>query len=700
MEILPYLNRDVSWLSFNERVLDEASDPAVPLANRVKFLAIYSSNLDEFFRVRVAALRSLSALPEKKQRQLPFDPQEVLSEIAQLVGRQRQRFDKLFEGELVPALKQNKVVIYQNEPFLDAHQQEAADLFHSTVLAYLQPVFVGTHRRMKRRDRLPLLESQSLYFALTMRPHQGAALPDTVSPDDTVMAYLNVPKENVSRFVELSPVDGVAYFAFLDDIIRANLSRVFPGYQILGCYSFKLNRAEDLNIDDEFRGNLVKKIKDQLARRKTAPPVRFLYDEAMPPNLLERFVNLFRLQEEDLMAAGRYLNLSDLMKLPLAKQAGLTVPVLPALPCRELDGFESMLEAIGQRDRLLHFPYQSYSYVLRFFNEAAIDPLVYSIQVALYRIAADSVIANALMSAARNGKRVTVFVEVKARYDEANNLRWAKAMKKAGVNIIYSLPGVKVHAKIALVKRRSATAQGRRKSERYAYLSTGNFNEVTAEVYTDHGLFTSHAGMVKDLEKVFTYLKKQKPISRLNHLLVAPVNLQQHYLRLIEREMDLARQGKEARLVIKVNGLEDAVMINRLYEASQAGVQVRLIIRGVCCLLPGVPGISEGVEVIRLVDQFLEHSRVAFFNNGGQPQVYLASADWMNRNLYHRIEVGFPIYDPALREEIFQLLDFQLNDTLKIRQIDEQGQNQTVEPSHKPAVRAQLAMYNWLKQYR
>lgn len=702
MTPLPYADRDLSWLSFNERVLDEAHDHAVPLASRVKFLAIFSANLDEFFRVRVVALRSLAAIPLKKRpKHLPVDPQVVLTEIADTVARQQQRFDQLFADDICPALRANQVVLYRDEPPAEVHRQEAAELFRSTVLSYLQPVFVGTHRRLKRRDKLPLLDSQALYFALTLRPKgtDGVSRPGETA-DEPVIAYLNIPRNKLSRFIELSPIEGVAHFAFLDDVIRANLSIVFPGYAVEHCLSFKLNRAEDMTIQDEYRGNLVKKIKAQLTKRKTAPPVRFLYDRATPPELLGRLVHLFRLLPEDLMAGGRYHSLSDLMKLPLTDKPGLAVPLLPPLPSADLEPYESLLEAIDQQDRLLHFPYQSYAYVLRFFNEAAIDPLVYDIQVALYRIAADSLIANALMSAARNGKRVTVFVEVKARFDEANNLRWAEEMAGAGVRIVYSLPGVKVHAKIALVKRTNPSPKKKGKPLHYGYLSTGNFNEVTAEVYTDHGLFTSHSGMVRELDKVFGYLKKQKEAHHLKHLLVAPFNLQQRYTDLIEREMRFARKGKKARLVVKLNGLEDQVMIDKLYQAHQAGVEVKLLVRGVCCLVPGVAGLSEGIEVIRIVDQFLEHSRVALFHNGGKTEVYLASADWMNRNLYHRVEVGFPIYNSRLKKEILTLLDFQLNDTVKGRRLNESDSHRAIPPADQMGVSAQLAMYEWLKAHR
>ena len=697
MATLPYIDRDLSWLAFNHRVLLEAADEQVPLAERIKFLAIYSANLDEFFRIRVVALRSLAALSQKKRTKLlPVDPQVVLSQIADTVARQQQQYESLFEPTLLAQLRQKKVVLYTDDLLPDLHQQEASDFFRSTVLSYLQPVFVGTRKRLKRRNKLPLLNSKALYLALTLRPKTPTGLE---LPGERIIAYLNIPRDKLARFVELSPIDGVSYFIFLDDIIRTNLSVVFPGFEVEECYSFKLNRSEDISIQDEYRGNLVKKIKAQVDKRKTAAPVRFLYDRSIPPDLLARLSHLFELGENDLMAGGRYHSLSDLITLPLSHKPGLAVPTFPPLPAHELDAHESLLAAISQRDHLLHFPYQSYTSVLRFFSEAAIDPCVYDIQVAFYRIAQESLIANALISAARNGKNVTVFVEVKARFDEANNLHWAEEMEQAGVRIIYSLPGIKVHAKIALIKRTNPTANGKKKSQRYAYLSTGNFNESTAQVYTDHGLFTAHAGIVKDLDKVFDYLKKQKKIRHLRHLLVAPVTLQERYLALIDREIQFAQAGKKAKLIIKLNGLEDQVMIDKLYEANQAGVQIQLIIRGICCLVPDDPGLSAGIEIIRLVDLFLEHSRIALFHNGGKAEIYLASADWMNRNLYHRVEVAFPVYSTALKKELIQLLDFQLQDTVKARRIDEHGQNQPIDSAHDSGVRAQVAMYNWLKQH-
>jgi len=667
----------------------EAKDPKVPLADRVKFLAIFSSNQDEFFRVRVASLRSFSSVRNKTL--FGFSPKQVLDEIHQIVDQHQREYVTIFSRKLLPELKKHGIILYYNQNLPTMHREEVGRFFKTKVLSYLQPLFLDPVQGKSLHQKALKLSSRTLYFAVSLRCKKA-------EPDESIRyAYVNIPFSNLSRFVALSPVKGKSYFIFLDDVIRENLHFIFPGYEILDCYSFRFNRAEDVSIDDEYVGDLVAKVRSQLEKRKTAPPIRFIYDENTPPEFLKMFKRLLSLEESDLMSGGRYHKLSDLMKLPIAGQPGLETPAYPALAILPLERSESMFEAIEERDRLMHFPYQSYDYVLRFFNEAAIDPGVYEIKVAIYRIASNSFIANALISAARNGKKVTVFVEVKARFDEANNLRWAAEMEKAGIHIIYSIPGVKVHAKIALVKRRNPSGKGGDKALKYAYFGTGNFNEVTADIYSDHGLFTCHEGMVKDLEKVFRYLKKKKPISQLYHLLVAPFNLQESFLNRIDREIAFASRGEPARLVVKLNGLEDRVMIDKLYEASQAGVKIDLIIRGICCLLPGVPGLSENIRVVRLVDIFLEHARVAIFHNGGNEEIFLASADWMNRNLYRRVEVGFPVYDAQARSEIKQIIEFQLNDNVKACTLDATQRNHPVPAVGKPPVRAQTDTYHWLK---
>lgn len=685
-----YFNRDVSWLSFNYRVLQEAQDESLPLADRLKFLAIYSSNLDEFFRVRVASIRSLAEMKKKKLRgQLDFNPREILQAIHDLVDQQQCEYGETFRKSILPGLRNQKIILYQGEPLLDVHHSEVNKFFRSKVLSYLQPVFIGTEKRAKSKAQIPSLKSRTLYFAVELRSKNAS--PDT----PTTFAYLNIPSDKLTRFIRLSPVKGYSYFLFIDDIIRFNLHSVFPGYKVIACFSFKLNRAEDMGLADEYDGDLVQKVKEQLDKRKIGIPIRFLYDTAMPTEILALFAKIFHFREEDLVPGGRYHNLSDLMKLPIAKWPELASPDLPPLDRTELECCESMFDAIDERDRIIHLPYHSYDPVLRFFNEAAIDPKVKEIKVTFYRIASNSLIANALISAAKNGKKVTVFVEVKARFDEANNLRWAEEMEQAGIHIMYSIPGLKVHAKVALVKR--VDANGKLKG--YAYFSTGNFNEITADLYADHGLFTHHHGMIKELDQVFRYLKKKTPIRNLCHLLVAHFNLQARFLELLDREIAHAKSGLEAYAIIKLNGLEDNVMIDKLYDASCAGVRIDLIVRGICCLVPGVKELSENIRVIRLVDQYLEHARVFIFHNNGNEEMFLSSADWMNRNLYRRIEVGFPIYDAEVREELRQIIRFQLDDNVKACTLDEHLQNIPVLAGNNPIIRAQTETYEWLRAH-
>jgi polyphosphate kinase len=680
-----YFPRDLSWLSFNYRVLMEAKDTTLPLYDRIQFMAIYSSNLDEFFRVRVASIRSLTGLDKPKlKKELSYDPSVLLQHIYQEVHKQQTEYGLILRNAILPGLQEKNILLYQQEPLHSLHKQEIKHFFRSKVLSYLQPVLLtgNTSRKL-------FLENRALYLIVKLR------VKHTTGQAEFMYAQLNIPSEQLPRFVELQKVDGNFYYILLDDIIRYNLPGIFPGYEVLEAYSIKLNRDAELHITDEFTGDLQEKIKKSLRQREVGPPARFLYDARMPEPMLHFLTTIFNLQKEDLFPGGRYHNLYDLAKLPNPLSPDLRSPSPTPLLIHTLENRESVLEAMEQKDYLLHFPYHSYDYILRFFNEAAIDPTVQEIKITLYRIAAHSFIANALISAARNGKKVTVFVEVKARFDEENNLRWAEKMKEAGIEIIYSLPGLKVHAKVALVIRKEANGE----EKKYAYLGTGNFNENTARFYTDHSLLTCHPKFTKELNKVFDYLCGNRNNLHFKRLLVSQFNLQSSFIELIDREITYAKNGQQASIIIKLNNLEEETMIDKLYEASQAGVQINLIIRGICCLVPGVTGLSENIRVIRLVDKFLEHARVFIFGNNHQPEVYLASADWMKRNLYRRIEVGFPIYDEALKADILKIIDLQLQDNLKAVWLDTSQQNHPVLPElDKPLIQAQTQIYEWLKQ--
>jgi polyphosphate kinase len=679
----PYFDRDLSWLSFNERILREAADPRVPLYDRVMFMGIYSSNLDEFFRVRVAALRHMVELRKRKlESQLDFDPKLLLYQVQKVVDKQLGELGKVFAGILFE-LARNNVVVYTRQPVPEAHRNLGRNYFRSHVLCFLQPVLMDD-----KAKKTPFLAQGQLYFVLTLRPKGGE--------EDSLQtyAYLNIPSDKLPRLVELPGTKPVHYFSFLDEIIRSNLDVVFPEHEVVNCFAVKLNRDEDLSIEDEYDGDLVEKIKKQLEKQHVRPPTRFLYDAAMPADLLSRVVNSLHLKRQDLVAGGRYHNLSDLQKLPNPVGPELASPTLPPLRHEGLDRGASLFESVDRGDVLLHFPYESYDYVLRFFSEAAIHPAVKQIKVTLYRVARHSSIVQALISAARNGKKVTVFVEVKARFDEENNLHWAAEMKKAGIHIIYSIPGLKVHAKLALVRTKGPDGRW----QQYAYLGTGNFNEATARTYADHGLMTCRPELTHEVDQVFEYLSTRKHKALFSHLLVSGFDMQEKLLGLMDREIAHAREGKPAAITIKVNNLEEKMMIDKLCEAARAGVRVNLLVRSICCLVPGISGWSDNIRVVRLVDRFLEHARVYRFENDGQEVLYLASADWMTRNLHRRIEVAFPVYDPRGREEIKRMLRLQLGDNTKAVCLDGQLRNCPPERgADEPPVRAQVAFYEWLQ---
>ena len=671
------IDRDLSWLSFNKRILEEAADNSVPLYERIKFLAIYSSNLDEFFRVRVAAIRSLAGLGKKRiKKELDFDPKALLKDILAEVNEQLNMLGSIFRNDILKGLQAEGIKLYHKDRVLNSHRREVTAYFKSHVLADIQPVFFDSAPEL-------FLDTNSLYLVVELQHPE--------SPDQLQYAHVRIP-DSVARFRQLAPVRGRHYIIFIDDIIRENLHFIFPDHLILNCYSIKLNRDQDVDLEKKISEHIVDRVKQQLEKRKVGVPTRFLYDQSMPEHMLQVLTDKLGLKSKERVPGGRYHNMNDLMKLPNPKGGALKAAKLKPVALKALDHYECLFDAMDDQDRMLHFPYQSYDYILRLFNEAAIDPKVTSIRATLYRIAADSVVGQALISAAKNGKKVEVFVELKARFDEANNIRWAEKMGEAGVKVTYSYEELKVHAKVALIKRK---VNGKNKS--YAFFGTGNFNENTAGIYADHGLLTGHKGMCKELNQVFDFLQKGQDIALpLKHLLVARFNMQEQLLSLIDREIALAKEGKPARITIKLNNLEEEKMIAKLYEASQAGVQVDLIIRGICKLRPQLAGVSENIRAVRIVDGYLEHARIFKFYNDGVPEWYLSSADWMNRNLHRRIEVGFPIYDEQAQAELDQLLTLQLTDNTKARLLDENLSHSAIERKGRQ-VRSQSDFHKYLE---
>jgi len=680
-----FLNRDLSWLSFNHRVLLEAADESVPLYSRIQFLSIFSSNLDEFFRVRMPSVYAFTAIHAKKTSLRDEYPEDLVHVVKKTVQRQLEDFGKILAQQILPALNENNIHLYYGDEIRAEHKETVLEYFLSRVLSFLQPVML----KKENRDNV-FLENNYLYFIVDISPAQDSAARQ--------YALLNIPSDQLPRFSELPRIDGNHYLLFLDDVIRDNLYEVFPGYTIHGAYSVKLTRDAELNIEDEFTGDISDKIEKQLEKRDIGPATRFLFDSRMPPVAREFVKKYFNLREEEMVEGGRYHNLKDLGSLPNPTGKKLIYHSWPAMSHPGFNNYRSVFKTISEKESLLHLPYHTYNYILRFFNEAAIDPKVKEIYITLYRVAANSHIANALISAAKNGKKVTVFVELKARFDEANNLRWSKKMKAAGVKIINSIPGLKVHAKMALVKR---FEDGRMKN--YSLLATGNFNETTGRFYTDHVLFTASNELSDELQQLFFYLQSRLQPEEFgkihfHHLLVSQFNMVKRFRKLIDREIENAKAGLPAHIIIKLNNLQERGMIEKLYEASHAGVKVQLIVRSICCVAAGVPGQSENITIHRIVDRYLEHARVFMFFNNGQPEFYMGSADWMNRNLHSRIEVVFPVYDEKMKEELNHILQIQLSDNRKAVLFKADYTNEKIAAAEGvPAMAAQDAIYQYVK---
>lgn len=679
-----YLNRDLSWLSFNQRVLMEAADESVPLYSRISFLSIFSSNLDEFFRVRMPSIFAFSTIESKKISIAEEYPKDLIQQVQTTVHNHLEEFGRILSQQIIPALKKEHICLYYGQPVHSEHQEAVREYFLSKVLSFLQPVILK-----KEGPPAVFLENNALYFIVDLEMRD--------QPGKKSIAALNIPSDHLPRFMELSKIDNEHHILFLDDVIRENLQEVFPGFNILGAYSIKLTRDAEMNIGDEFTGDLAEKIEKQLEKREGGHATRLLYDKTMPDDVKEFVQKYFDQKQEEMVEGGRYHNLKDLGSLPNPLNGKLTYPSWPSVSHPGFNNHFSIFKTIEEKERILHLPYHSYNYILRFFNEAAIDPSVKEIYVTLYRVAADSHIVNALISAAKNGKRVTVFVELKARFDEANNLKWSKKMKAAGVKIINSIPGLKVHAKVALIKRWE-----NKQWKDYCFMGTGNFNETTGKFYTDHVFFTTNQNFSEELEMLFVYLQSRtQPVLygkiEFNHLLVSQFNMIKQFNKLIDREIKNAKKGEPAGIIIKLNNLQEREMIGRLYEASEAGVKVQLIVRSICCLVPGLEKQSKNITVHRIVDRYLEHARVFVFQNGGEPLYYMGSADWMNRNLHSRIEVVFPVYDKKLQKELDHILQLQLNDNRKAVLINLQLNNERVPANGKPVLAAQQSIYEYVK---
>jgi polyphosphate kinase len=671
---MKYFDRDLSWLSFNERVLLEANDTSVPLYERIKFIAIFSSNLDEFFRVRVALLENLIVLDKKKlnRKMSVSSPAILLKEVLLKVDKQQQLLGDIIRNQILPELAANKINLYFNAPHAQEHIPAITDLFYTQILTYLKPVIIA-----KDDPREFFLKNRKLYI-----------LAELEKEGRQYVGIVNVPSDKMNRFHSLPSINNMFHYTFIEDVIKYFSSIVFQDYTVNAQSSIKVNRDAELFLDDLYSDNVMEKINKSLGNREVGNTSRFIYESNLSLDTLEFLKHQLSFSENESMVGGSYHNLFDLFSLPNPIGKTLENKSVPALPHKSFYEVGSIFDSIDKEDILIAFPYQKYEYVLRLFNQAAIDTAVTEIKLTIYRVAEDSCIAEALISAAMNGKKITVLIEAKARFDESNNLKWAKKMQKAGIEVIFSKQNIKVHSKIALIKRKSSNGG----IVNYAFLGTGNFNEKTASIYTDYALLTCDKILTEELDQTLDFIfGKTKSIS-LEHLLVARVNMLEEFMSLIEQEINNAKSNREASITLKLNNLEDKEIIDKLYEAADAGVEISLLVRGICTLVP-----RKNIVLKRLVDRFLEHNRVYLFHNDGNPSLYVGSADWMGRNLRRRIEVVFPVYSAAIKSNILTNLELQWNDNTKSVRIDEQLNNIRIYADGADEVRGQLDYYNYLK---
>ncbi len=676
-----YINREISWLAFNARVLQESQDPSVPLLDRLKFLGIFSNNLDEFYRVRIATLKRIMKYGSRVKSTLHQKPTELLDEIQSLVIEQNRVFESSYKT-IRTELATHGVHIIDELALNDIQKVFVREFFAEQIRPALVPIMLG------QVHTFPTLSDSAIYLAVRLSESERKA--------ETQYALVQVPVPPLGRFVILPSSQKEKVIILLEDIIRYNLPELFAmfGYRRCEAYTIKITRDQELDIDSDLSQSLMEKISQSVRNRQKGTPVRFVYDKDMPRDLLDMLRNRLKLHKYDnMIPAGRYHNFKDFISFPDLGLKHLRTPRLkPALhPMFQAE--KSTFDAIRKHDILLHYPYQSFSHQIDLLREAAIDPHVRSIRMTLYRVAKRSHVINALVNAARNGKHVVVVVELQARFDEEANIHWARELSDAGIHVIYGVPQLKVHAKLVLIERIENS-----KKQLYATVGTGNFNEGTAALYSDHSLFTADKRITHEVKSVFEFLERNFLVKNYKHLILSPNRTRNKIIKLIDAEIKSAKAGRTSGIVMKLNSLVDENIIDWLYKASTAGVPICLIVRGMCGLIPGVRNMSENIEVISIIDRFLEHSRIYRFENAGKPLFYISSADMMTRNLDQRIEVSCPIYDPRLQEELQMVLDVQRSDTVKARRWN----SAVVEVKNKkgskavPAVRAQYALVDRL----
>lgn len=680
---IPHINREISWLSFNERVLQEASDPSTPLIERLKFLGIFSNNRDEFYRVRVATINRLTKLGKKAIDIYGDDPKELLQKLQRKVIEQQQNFEEIYQELLHELAKQNVFII--NEKQLNKEQQEfVKDYFHKEVETNLFPIMVDENKPF------PYMKDKSGYLFVR--------LISTIQNQKNKYALIEIPSKSTSRFIILPQEKNKKYIILLDDVIRYNVHEMFSvfGYTTKEAINIKLTRDAELDIDQDVSKSMLEKISKGVKDRKKGQPVRFVYDSTMSKEMLAFIMKKLGMDKKDnAIPGGRYHNFKDFIGFPNIGEKKLMYEHPRPLNHKYLYNINtSILNVIKQKDILLHYPYHTYDHTITLLREASIDPTVESIKITLYRVADSSKIANALVNAIKNGKKVTVLVELQARFDEQNNIYWANKLQEEGATVIYGVPGLKVHSKLFLI-----TTRVRGKEIKYAHIGTGNFNEKTARIYTDFSLLTADKNITDEISSVFDFYTNNFKTGVYKHLAVAPFFMRQTFVNLIDKEIINAKAGKTAYMILKMNSLVDKDMIEKLYEASQVGVQITLIVRGICSLVTEISGYSDNIKAYSIVDKYLEHARVFIFANGGNEKIYITSADWMSRNLDSRSEVAVPVLDTEVKKQIKDIINIQLSGNTKVRILDRLQQNlyKKAKPGERK-IRVQDEIYNYLKK--
>jgi polyphosphate kinase len=677
----PYINREISWLSFNERVLQEAEDKTVPLIERLKFLGIFSNNRDEFYRVRVATVRRLAKLGKKAMNIYGEDPRELLTRLQRRVIEQQQKFEDIYQ-ELLKELADNNVFII-NEKQLNIEQQKYIhDYFIREIMPTLFPIIIDDSKAF------PFLKDKASYLYLKLQEIKDAK--------KTKFALIEIPSRVISRFIIIPSSSRKHYVIMLDDVIRFNTDLIFEvfGLRTVEAYNIKLTRDAELDIDNDVSKSMIEKMSKSLKARKQGQPVRFVYDAAMPNDMLRYIMRKLGMAKKDnAIPGGRYHNFKDFINFPNLGEKNLIYNHPAPLEHKYLvDHKQTILSVLNTKDILLHYPYHTFNHIVNLLREASIDPSVESIKITLYRMADSSRIANALINAVKNGKKVTVLVELQARFDEENNIYWANKLNEEGARVIYGVPGLKVHSKLFLI-----TTKEKGKEMRYAHVGTGNFNEKTARIYTDFTLLTSNKDIANEVGKVFEFYENNFKVAQFKHLAVAPFFMRTTFIDLINNEIKCAKKKKKAAIFLKLNSLVDREMVDKLYEASRAGVKINLIVRGACSLVTEIEGWSDNIKAYSLVDKYLEHARIFIFHNGGDEKIYISSADWMSRNLDSRSEVAVPIYNEEIRKQIKDIVNIQLSGNTKLRIIDRYQENAyKKQQKGEKKVRVQDEVYNYL----